>query len=181
MLRQRDAGSGVVMVRRWIQICALGVLSSLSLVCAAGAAEEAVPRATPIAVPIDVATGVLDEAAATRFARLALACLHKEYPNKIAHVMRGDADALPPHILTPAFYGCFDWHSDVHGHWLLVRVARLFPDAPFAKAARAALAQSITPEHIAGEVAYLRRDGRASFERPYGLAWLLKLSAELRT
>jgi hypothetical protein len=123
----------------------------------------------------------LDDAAAARFAQLALACIHKEYPNKIAHVMLSDADALPPRILTPAFYGCFDWHSDVHGHWLLVRLLRLFPDAPFAKDARAALAVSLTPKNIAGEVEYIQNVRRAEFERPYGLAWLLKLSAELRT
>jgi hypothetical protein len=122
----------------------------------------------------------MDPAAAARFAGLALKCLHAEYPNHISHTMDGDADARPPHALNPAFYGCFDWHSDVHGHWLLVRLVRLFPDAPFAPMARAELARSLTAETIAGELAYLQRPGRASFERPYGLAWLLKLSAELR-
>ena len=121
-----------------------------------------------------------DEAAAGRFAALALDCVHKEYPNKIAHVLSSDADVLPPRELTPAFYGCYDWHSSVHGHWLLVRLARTFPDAPFAPKARAAVAESLTPEHIAGEVKYLQGAGRASFERPYGLAWLLQLDAELR-
>ena len=122
----------------------------------------------------------LDPQAAERFATLALACVHKEYPNKIAHVLQSDKDALPPRALTPAFYGCYDWHSSVHGHWLLARLSRLSPDAPFAAKARAALAQSITPETIAAEVAYLAGAGRASFERPYGLAWLLQLAAELR-
>ncbi len=121
-----------------------------------------------------------DAAAATRFATLALDCVHKEYPNKIAHVLSGDEDVHPPRELTPAFYGCYDWHSSVHGHWLLVRLARTFPEAPFAAPARAAVAESLTPEHIAGEVRYLRGAGRASFERPYGLAWLLQLDAELR-
>jgi Protein of unknown function (DUF2891) len=83
-------------------------------------------------------------------------------------------------VLSPAFYGCFDWHSDVHGHWLLVRLLRLFPDASFAAAARQELGKSFTAENIAGELAYLKRADRASFERPYGLAWLLQLSAELR-
>ena len=121
-----------------------------------------------------------DAHAAERFANLALACVHKEYPNKISHNLNSDADVAPPRTLTPAFYGCYDWHSSVHGHWLLARLIRQFPDAPFAARAREALAQSITPEHIAQEVAYLRGDGRASFERPYGLAWLLQLGAELR-
>jgi len=121
----------------------------------------------------------LDAATAERFANLALACVHKEYPNKIAHVLNGDGDVQPPRKLTPAFYGCYDWHSAVHGHWLLARLARQFPEAPFAARARAALAQSLTPEHIAVEVKYLEGEGRATFERPYGLAWLLQLSAEL--
>ncbi|HEX7421615.1 MAG TPA: DUF2891 domain-containing protein [Thermoanaerobaculia bacterium] len=121
-----------------------------------------------------------DARAAERFANLALACVHKEYPNKISHNLNSDADVAPPRKLTPAFYGCYDWHSSVHGHWLLARLARTFPDAPFAAKAHEALAQSITPENIAQEVAYLRGEGRASFERPYGLAWLLQLGAELR-
>jgi len=115
------------------------------------------------------------------FGRLALECVHREYPNKIAHVMGSDADAKPPRELTPAFFGCYDWHSSVHGHWLLVRAVRLYPDLPFAKDARAALARSLTPQNIAAEVAYLKAEGRASFERPYGMAWLLQLAAELRT
>jgi hypothetical protein len=126
------------------------------------------------------ATLSLDPAAADRFANLALACVQKEYPNKIAHTMQSDADAQPPRKLTPAFYGCYDWHSSVHGHWLLARLSRLSPDAPFAAKARAALSANITPESIAAEVAYLNTAGRASFERPYGLAWLLQLTSELR-
>ena len=114
------------------------------------------------------------------FVKLALECVHREYPNKIAHVLNGEADVKSPRQLTPAFYGCYDWHSSVHGHWLLVRTVRTFPEAPFAPAARAALAQSLTPQNIAAEVAYLQAPGRVSFERPYGLAWLLQLAAELR-
>src|SRR3954469_14716593 len=121
-----------------------------------------------------------DAAAAQRFADLALACVHKEYPNKISHNLNSDADVAPPRELTPSFYGCYDWHSSVHGHWLLARLVRTFPDAPFAQGARDALAQSLSPEHIEREANYLRGEGRASFERPYGLAWLLQLCAELR-
>jgi Protein of unknown function (DUF2891) len=121
-----------------------------------------------------------DAKAAERFANLALACVHKEYPNKIAHSLNSDQDVAPPRTLTPAFYGCYDWHSSVHGHWLLARLARTFPDAPFASQARAALKQSLTAENVAQEAKYLRANGRASFERPYGLAWLLQLAAELR-
>ena len=116
---------------------------------------------------------------AQRFADLALACVHKEYPNKLSHSLNSDADVAPPRKLTPAFYGCYDWHSSVHGHWLLVRLVRTFPSAPFTASAREALRQSLTADNIAQEARYLRGEGRASFERPYGLAWLLQLAAEL--
>ena len=127
------------------------------------------------------ANSSLDAVAAGRFARLALACVHLEYPNKIGHVLASDADVHPPRELTPVFFGCFDWHSAVHGHWLLARLARLYPDSDFAAAARAALDASFTEAHIAAEAAYLEGAGRSSFERPYGLAWLLQLAAELRS
>ena len=130
--------------------------------------------------PSGPAAPSLDAAAAARFAALALKCLHEEYPSHLSHTMDSDADALPPHLLTPAFYGCYDWHSDVHGHWLLVRLLHRNPDAAFAPEARAAVARSLTAENIAGELAYLKRADRESFERPYGLAWLLQLTAELR-
>ncbi len=125
-------------------------------------------------------SGQFDVKAAQRFANLALACVHKEYPNHISHTLSSDADAAPPRKLTPAFYGCYDWHSSVHGHWLLVRLVRTFPGAPFVQAARQALQQSLSAENIVQEAAYLRGEGRASFERPYGLAWLLQLVSELR-
>ena len=118
---------------------------------------------------------------AGQFALLALNCVHLEYPNKLSHTLQSDADALPPHRLTPAFYGCYDWHSAVHGHWLLARLARLYPDAPFAPKARAALDRTLSASNIAAELQYLQAPGRAPFERPYGLAWLLQLSAELRS
>jgi hypothetical protein len=124
--------------------------------------------------------GALDARAAGRFAALALGCVQKEYPNKIAHVLNSLADVKAPHELTPSFYGCYDWHSSVHGHWLLARLARSFPDAPYASSAIAALKANITAVRIAGEVAYLNAPGRETFERPYGLAWLLQLGAELR-
>ncbi len=113
-----------------------------------------------------------DEKAAERFAGLALACVGKQYPNKISHVLNSDADVAPPRKLTPAFSGCYDWHSSVHGHWLLVRLLRTFPNASFAKEAREALRKSLTAENLKQEASYLRGEGRGSFERPYGLAWL---------
>jgi hypothetical protein len=123
----------------------------------------------------------LDHSTAEQFARLALDCVHREYPNKIAHTLLSDADVRPPRELTPAFYGCYDWHSAVHGHWMLARLAHCFPNTALAERARAALARTITAGNIAAEVRYLEAPGRAAFERPYGLAWLLHLSAELRS
>ena len=151
-------------------------------------AENGQPRAVAMLVLILggvfggslMANTSFDQAQAARFARLALDCVHKQYPNKIAHSLNSAADVKPPRELTPAFYGCYDWHSSVHGHWLLVRLIRLFPHAPFAGEARTAVAQSLTAANIAQEVKYLEAEGRGSFERPYGLAWLLQLAAELR-
>jgi hypothetical protein len=129
---------------------------------------------------VDSRINSFDLGSAQRFAKLALACVHKEYPNKLTHSLNSDADVAPPRKLTPAFYGCYDWHSSVHGHWLLVRLARTFPDASFTPDAIAALRESLTPSNLAQEAAYLRADGRTNFERPYGLAWLLQLGVELR-
>jgi hypothetical protein len=140
----------------------------------------ATENAMPHSAAANPASGGFDAAAADRFARLALACVDKEYPNKISHVLNSDADVAPPRKLTPAFCGCYDWHSSVHGHWLLVRLVRTFPDAPFAAPAREALKKSLTAENLKQEANYLRGAGRSSFERPYGLAWLLQLCAELR-
>jgi hypothetical protein len=165
MSRRQSVGIGIT-------LCALALTFGATNASAQSITDTGPPRPLPAS---------LDEAAATRFAALALACLHREYPNKIAHVLEGDGDARPPHELTPAFYGCYDWHSAVHGHWLLVRLLRLFPDAPFAARAREELARSLTRTNIFGEVDYLRRGSRQSFERPYGLAWVLQLAAELRS
>ena len=116
----------------------------------------------------------------TPFVALALDCVDREYPNKIGHTMSSDADLAPPRDLHPAFFGCFDWHSSVHGHWLLVRYCRFHPETDLAVAAREALDRHFTSERMAGEAAYFVAEGRASYERPYGLAWLLQLCAELR-
>jgi hypothetical protein len=128
--------------------------------------EVALPAARPDAVN-------------DRFARLALTCVHKEYPNKISHVLNDAGDAKEPSQLTPAFYGCFDWHSSVHGHWLLARILKTDPKSPMKPAIVAALDRSFTDANIAAELAYLDGEGRKGFERPYGTAWLLQLVAEL--
>src|SRR6516164_1301010 len=102
-----------------------------------------------------MAAADFDQAQAARYARMALDCVHKQYPNKIAHSLNSDADVKPPRELTPAFYGCYDWHSSVHGHWLLVRLTRLFPKEPFAADARRAISQDLTEANIAQEIRYL--------------------------
>ena len=136
---------------------------------------------TVLITGLGIASGAdLDPNAAGRFAGLALDCVHREYPNKIAHVLGSDADVQPPRQLTPVFYGCYDWHSAVHGHWLLARLARSFPGTELDRQAREALDRSFIPQNVQGEAAYLEGAGRVSFERPYGLAWLLQLAAEFR-
>ena len=122
----------------------------------------------------------LDPARAGAIVEMVLACVHREYPVHIVHLIREPADIRPPRELTPSFYGSFDWHSSVHGHWALARLARLMPAAPWRPRALAALARSLTPDRLAGELAYLSAEGRQGFERPYGLAWLLQLAGELR-
>ena len=118
---------------------------------------------------------------AERFSALALACIHKEFPNKISRTT-DNAEAIGrPKVIFPMFYGCFDWHSSVHGHWLLVRLLRVGPqDAAWRGEAVKKLDQSFTAESLAGEVANFSRPARGSWERPYGLAWYLQLMTELR-
>jgi len=116
---------------------------------------------------------------ADRFARIALGHVGREYPYKLDQVLTGASDLATPRALHPIFYGSFDWHSAVHGHWLLARVLRRFPDAPSATAINAWLDAAFTEANVAGEVAYLARPGAGGFERPYGWAWLLMLQAEL--
>ena len=135
--------------------------------------------AATVAFPAEPA---IDAEAAERFARLALDCVHREYPNKIAHVLNSAADVGTPSALYPVFYGCFDWHSAVHGHWLLVRQLRTAQELPpeMRDEITAALNQSFTPAGVTAEVAYFEAEGRKAFERPYGIAWFLQLTAELR-
>ncbi len=116
-----------------------------------------------------------EEAAA--YATMALAGVHRAYPYQVAHVLDDDGDVATPRRAHPVFWGCYDWHSAVHGHWTMAAVARRFPDSAIAGELRRALRRSFTDEAIAGEEAYLRR--HPLFERPYGLAWLCALHAEL--
>jgi hypothetical protein len=116
---------------------------------------------------------------ASRFAKAALGHVTREYPNKLDHVMSGADDAKNPRLLHPLFFGSFDWHSCVHGYWLLATLLREFPSLPEAKEIAALFSAQITRENVAAEVKYLEQPMRGTFERPYGWAWLLMLSAEL--
>jgi hypothetical protein len=118
---------------------------------------------------------------ASKLAKLPLACLTREYPNKIEHVVNTGADVKQPRDLHPAFYGCLDWHSAVHGHWMLVRLLKTFPALPEAAEIRALIDATITTRNIEIETAYFQAPLRQSFERMYGWAWLLQLHAELVT
>ena len=118
---------------------------------------------------------------ADRFSALALTCVHQEFPNKISRTTNTAEEIGRPKDIFPTFYGCFDWHSSVHGHWLLVRLLRVGPeDAAWRDEAIAKLSQSFSEQNMAGEVANFARPARGSWERPYGVAWYLQLTAELR-
>jgi hypothetical protein len=112
--------------------------------------------------------------------RFALDCIGREYPHKPGLVLAGDGELRPPREMHPAFHGCFDWHSAVHGHWTLVRILGEFPDLPEADAILAALRRNLTAEKLRGEIALFEGELNRSFERTYGWAWLLKLAQALR-
>jgi hypothetical protein len=123
-------------------------------------------------------THTLTPEIANRFAEIALGHVTREYPHKLDHVMDGPEDVLGPKALHPIFHGSFDWHSCVHGYWLLLTTRRLFPELPAAPRVKALLDEMLTEEKAAGELAYLDRAYSGGFERPYGWAWLLALHAE---
>ncbi len=148
------------------------------LLLATGCPDGAAPRRAARA-PAEPARPQLDAKRASRFAALALACLEREYPNKPGTVYERDEELRPPREATPVFFGCFDWHSAVHGHWTLVRLLKTAPAIPEAPALRALLRRHLTEERLAGELAHLRAERNRTWERPYGWAWLLRLSVEL--
>lgn len=142
---------------------------------------QAQPAQTQAGDPPAKGAAMLTQEQATAFAKLALKGLHKEYPNKPGDVLNGYPDVKGPRATHPAFYGCFDWHSSVHGHWMLVRLLRQFPALPEGKQIRAALAENLTAKNLQAEADYFAQPNRASFERTYGWAWLLKLAEELHS
>tara|TARA_R110000868_G_scaffold194178_3_gene439509 strand:+ start:4999 stop:6114 length:1116 start_codon:yes stop_codon:yes gene_type:complete len=124
---------------------------------------------------------VLNLEQANRLAQLPLHCMDTEYPNKLGQTLGSDADLKTPKTLHPAFYGCFDWHSAVHGHWSLVRLLKMYSDLDNSEAIKEELLKSISKENILTEVVFFEGEHNKSFERTYGWAWLLKLSEELHT
>ncbi len=121
----------------------------------------------------------LSEEQAIKFSGLALKNIHREYPNKPGNVLESPMDILSPKQLYPAFHGCYDWHSSVHAHWMLVRILKEFPYLKEAGEIRKALAKNITKENLLTETAFFMKPESKSFERPYGWSWFLKLTAEL--
>lgn len=117
---------------------------------------------------------------AKKLIQLPLQCIGQEYPNKLNQVIASENDLLSPDELHPAFYGCFDWHSSVHGHWSLVRLLRTFPELDTNDRIVDQLMGHLSKENISGEIAYFENETNKGFERMYGWAWLLKLSAELK-
>lgn len=154
--------------------CRAVLLLMVSLIpCVASAADGAVPARPP-------APAALTPDLAVSFAGLALGCVDRPYPYKPERILDAAEAVHEPRIDHPAFYGCFDWHSAVHGHWMLVRLLRFFPDAPFAPRARQVLAAHLSAETMRGESAFVGKPAQALFERPYGWAWGLRLLTELR-
>ena len=123
----------------------------------------------------------LTEKQGSHFAALALKCVAREFPNKPEHVINNASEVRSPKDLHPAFFGCYDWHSSVHGHWMLIRLLKSFPAIPEAQQIRSALNANLTAENILAEVTYMKQPNRQSFERTYGWAWTLKLAEELQS
>lgn len=146
--------------------------------------KEEKPAAVAIESAADTGTAVsitLSLEEANRLSRLPFECMQTEYPNKLGQTLNDATHLRAPRELHPAFYGCFDWHSSVHGHWSLVRLLKEFPQLEGAEAIRLRLRENISKENIAQEAGYYQMKGNANYERTYGWAWLLKLAGELHT
>ncbi len=124
-------------------------------------------------------TTTLDLATASHFARIALGHVEREYPNKLDHLIRNENDVRSPRSVHPVFYGSFDWHSCIHSYWMLATLLRRFPDMVEASSIRELFYRQLVPDKVDAELEYLEEPGRSGFARPYGLAWVLMLMAEL--
>lgn len=140
-------------------------------------ATTEIPQVMPTYEPIE-----LDIKEANRLSELPLGCIQNPLPYKSGVTIAKPEDLAMPIVHHPAFYGCFDWHSAVHGHWSLVYLIKEFPDLAKKQEAIQMMDKNLTAENIQKEVAYFSmNDNSASFERTYGWAWLLKLQEELHT
>lgn len=158
--------------------CAVALTALLALATAGLTIGQ---ETEPVTMYSEEAGGlVLTGDGALHFAQLALDCIHREYPNKLNQTLESEAFLLPPRTLHPAFYGCYDWHSSVHGHWMLVKLLKEFPALTARQRIIAGLQTSINKDNIDGEVAYFSHES-GSWERTYGWAWLLQLAMELET
>jgi hypothetical protein len=159
--------------------CAAVVALSLWIgACSAQPVSAPAQQSLPVRKPVPELPE-LTEASASNFAQLTLTCVQKTYPNQPGLILDNAADVMSPEKAHPAFYGCYDWHSSVHGHWMLARLLRLFPSLPEAPRIKAALSANLSAKNIAIEAAYFNRPDTKAFERTYGWAWTLKLMEEL--
>jgi hypothetical protein len=162
-----------------ILIAALSAEQMSSALTAQETKQETESSAMPVALPELGARLSAEQVSA--FAKLALANIHTEYPNKPGNVVWDEASVRTPRAMHPAFYGCFDWHSSVHGHWMLIRLLKDYSDHPMQAEIRQKLAQNLTAENLKKEADHFREKHNRMFERMYGWWWLLRLAAELET
>ena len=153
----------------------------LILILSCNTSKEKKQETIEIPKPEIAQVPVLNLEQANRLAQLPLHCMDTEYPNRLGQTLGSDADLKSPRTLHPAFYGCFDWHSSVHGHWSLVRLLKTFPDLEHAESLKEKLLKSISKANILTEIKFFKGEHNKSFERTYGWAWLLKLAEELHT
>jgi len=155
------------------------VVFAVATTVAACSPAPAVPQAPAPVRKVVEKLPPLTEASASNFAQLTLKCVQKKYPNQPGLILNAPEDVVAPEKAHPSFYGCYDWHSSVHGHWMLARLFRLFPSLPEGAQIKKALNQNLSAKNLAIEAAYFVRPGAQAFERTYGWAWTLKLAEEL--
>ncbi|MGA1227198.1 MAG: DUF2891 domain-containing protein [Tamlana sp.] len=164
----------------------LMIFTVVLIICCNTSNEQKKEENQPVLTTMQTSTPVrgvpkLNLKVANTLAELPLHCMNTEYPNKLSQTIGSDSDLQPPRTLHPAFYGCFDWHSAVHGHWSLVSLLKQFPNIDISEVVKARLLKNISKENIETEVQYFYGEQNKSYERTYGWAWLLKLAEELHT
>lgn len=161
------------------KILALFLFSTLLFSCKNTLEDANTPKEIPAKSALKPI--ILNLEQANKLAALPLECVQKEYPNRLGQTLASKEDLKEPKVLHPAFYGCFDWHSAVHGHWSMVRLLKTHPNVAEADTLRRMLKENMSAENIAAEVAFFDDKNNRNFERTYGWGWLLKLAEELQT